>query len=455
MSEPIARAKSITHIETDRSDATVSGGSLTATAAQNQLQSFRLFPASLPRAVKILPSDTRITEAGDAGSFTVVRTGDMSAPLDVPYTVSGAATAGSDYEALSGTATIPAGASSVVITLRPLADTFAEATETITVTLSTQPSYLLGLWRSATALIVASTGQTPPPPPPSGGTRALYPFSEGTGGTTADASGNGNQGTLSAATWVTGKYGQGLQFNGSTSFVSVPDSASLDIGSTGTVEAWVNLNAVNRWHGIVAKGSANSSSAHNYALEVDSGNHVECGIGNGASSNAIRSSATLASGTLYHVACVWTGTQHQVYVNGVLSATAPSRSRHRGTPRRCTSASTAATPTARTASSTRCGSPPGSDAGPDPERHERADLRPPVYGHHEAGRRSDRAGCKCHRLRNRVGQRRRVRQRRRGRRPVQARRLEPRRGGHERAVRRLVGYAHLREWFTRLLCGSA
>ena len=171
-------------------------------------------------------------------------------------------------------------------------------------------------------MIVASTGQTPPPPPPSAGnTAALYPFSEGTGGTTADASGNGNQGTLSAATWVTGKYGQGLQFNGSTSYVSVPDSASLDIGSTGTVQAWVRLNAVNRWHGIVAKGSANASSAHNYALEVDSGNHVECGIGNGASSNVIRSSATLASGTLYHVACVWNGTQQQVYVNGVLSAT--------------------------------------------------------------------------------------------------------------------------------------
>ena len=272
--------------------------------------------------MKILPSDTRITEAGDAGSFTVVRTGDTSAPLDVPYTVSGAATAGSDYEALSGTATIPAGASSVVVALRPLADSFAETTETITVTLSAQPSYLLGLWRSATALIVASTGQTPPPPPPSSGnTAALYPFSEGTGGTTADASGNGNQGTLSAATWVTGKYGQGLQFNGSTSYVSVPDSASLDIGSTGTVQAWVRLNAVNRWHGIVAKGSANASSAHNYALEVDSGNHVECGIGNGASSNVIRSSATLASGTLYHVACVWNGTQQQVYVNGVLSAT--------------------------------------------------------------------------------------------------------------------------------------
>ena len=81
----------------------------------------------------------------------------------------------------------------------------------------------------------------------------------------------------------------------------------------------MNLSAVNRWHGIVAKGSANSADSHNYALEVNSGNRVECAIGNGGSSNVVASSATLAAGTLYHLACVWTGTQLQVYVNGVLS----------------------------------------------------------------------------------------------------------------------------------------
>ena len=139
LNEPIARAKSVTHIETDRGDATVSAGTVTATAAQNQLLSFRLFPSSLTRSVKILPSDTRMTEAGDNGSFTVVRTGDLSQPLNVPYTVSGAATPGSDYEALSGTVTIPAGANSAAITLRSLADSVVESQEAITVTLTSQP----------------------------------------------------------------------------------------------------------------------------------------------------------------------------------------------------------------------------------------------------------------------------------------------------------------------------
>ena len=314
LNEPIARAKSVTHIETDRGDATVSAGALNATAAQNQLLSYRLFPSSLPRSVKLLPTDSRMTEAGDSGSFTVVRTGDLSQPLTVPYSVGGAATPGTDYEALSGSVTIPAGANSAAITLRPLADTTVESQESITVTLTPQPGYLLALWKSATALIVANNGETMPK-----GATGLYPFSEGSGGATADLSGNGNNGTVTAATWVAGKYGQGLQFNGSTSFVSIPDAGSLDIGSTGTVEAWVNLAAINRWHGIVAKGSANSADSHNYALEVNSGNRVECAIGNGGSSNVVASSATLAAGTLYHLACVWTGTQLQVYVNGVLS----------------------------------------------------------------------------------------------------------------------------------------
>ena len=44
------------------------------------------------------------------GQYTVTRTGATTAALTVGYTVSGTATAGSDYPALSGSVTIPAGA---------------------------------------------------------------------------------------------------------------------------------------------------------------------------------------------------------------------------------------------------------------------------------------------------------------------------------------------------------
>ena len=236
LNEPIARAKSVTHIETDRGDATVSAGALNATAAQNQLLSYRLFPSSLA-PFREAPADRLANDRGRRRRLVHGRSHRrLSQPLNVPYSVGGAATSRTDYEALSGTVTIPAGANSAAITLRPLADTTVESQESITVTLTPQPGYLLALWKSATALIVANTGETMPK-----GATGLYPFSEGSGGTTADLSGNGNNGTVTAATWVAGKYGQGLQFNGSTSFVSIPDAGSLDIGSTGTVEAWVSL----------------------------------------------------------------------------------------------------------------------------------------------------------------------------------------------------------------------
>ena len=44
---------------------------------------------------------------------------------------------------------------------------------------------------------------------------AAYGFNEGSGSTVADASGNGDTGTISNATWTTaGKYGNALVFNG-------------------------------------------------------------------------------------------------------------------------------------------------------------------------------------------------------------------------------------------------
>ena len=56
---------------------------------------------------------------------------------------------------------------------------------------------------------------------------AAYSFSEGTGTTVADASGNGNTGTIVNATWTTsGKYGDALVFNGTNARVTITDSAS-------------------------------------------------------------------------------------------------------------------------------------------------------------------------------------------------------------------------------------
>jgi hypothetical protein len=152
---------------------------------------------------------------------------------------------------------------------------------------------------------------------------AAYGINEGAGPTIGDASANGNTGTLTGATWLaSGKYGAALSFNGTTNYVTINDSTSLDVTGPGTVEAWIRLTSLNRWHGVVAKGTVTSDPAHCFAVEVTPSNTVQCGIGNGSAANLVYSAATIPSATWTHVAFTWDGSFIRVYVNGVLSGTA-------------------------------------------------------------------------------------------------------------------------------------
>lgn len=107
---------------------------------------------NLPLA-SISPRTRPASEDGTAGSFTITRTGCNAAPLTVQYTVGGTATPGVDYRALSGTATIPAGRSSVAIRVTPIDDSIPEGTETVVITLTPEPDYGLAGHVSGTVSI--------------------------------------------------------------------------------------------------------------------------------------------------------------------------------------------------------------------------------------------------------------------------------------------------------------
>jgi alpha-mannosidase len=310
---PVGKAKRITHIETDIEDATIQGGALASSIAQQQLLSFRLFPSSMLPSVKIVASDARATENGDSGSFTVIRTGSTQSPLAVAYSLSGTAISGTDYNALSGSTTIPAGAASTVINLIPINDAAAEPEETVTVTLTPQADYQVGLWSSATASIINSAGGGGG----GQGTIVLYPFSEGSGTVTVDTSGGGSGNLANGAAWTSaGKYGNAIAFDGVDDYVAVSSGTGLDLGATGTIEAWVKVSAINRWNSVVARGGSNHNWSHNYALEINNANRFVCILGNGSAAISALSTTSVATGQFYHVACVWNGTTLQIYVNG-------------------------------------------------------------------------------------------------------------------------------------------
>jgi kumamolisin len=74
-----------------------------------------------------------------AGQFLVSRTGSTSSSVTVTYSVAGTAVANTDYYPLTGTVTIPVGASTATITVNPLPDANATTSLTVQVTLTGSP----------------------------------------------------------------------------------------------------------------------------------------------------------------------------------------------------------------------------------------------------------------------------------------------------------------------------
>lgn len=90
-------------------------------------------------------------------------------------------------------------------------------------------------------LATISIGQTIPSHVPTNGLVGWWPFS----GNANDSSGNNNNGTVFGATLTTDRFGNAnsaYQFDGSSSFITIPNSASLQSPNYRlTMSAWVNL----------------------------------------------------------------------------------------------------------------------------------------------------------------------------------------------------------------------
>lgn len=163
---------------------------------------------------------------------------------------------------------------------------------------------------------------------------AALPMNEGANTTAADISGNNHNGTLtSGPAWTTGKYGQGINFNGSSNYINIADhnNFTLDPAQNYTWSAWVRNNNFTEWSTVWSQTINTSNFFYFYAHTstdpdggpVTNGVSVYWWLNNGSSKlGAHSSNNVLTTGQWSHITITYTASQPQnnrftIYVNGV------------------------------------------------------------------------------------------------------------------------------------------
>lgn len=149
---------------------------------------------------------------------------------------------------------------------------------------------------------------------------ALYlPMNEGAGRTANDKTKYSNDGAITGAIWKGGKIlGKCLSFDGTDDLVAIKSSSSIEISGQITVSAWIKAtNFTNDYACVLSKVAA----ADGFGLEKPTGvNKLHFAIADGTDwQTAV--TGTLSTGTWYHIAGSYDGTNIRIYVDSVLKDT--------------------------------------------------------------------------------------------------------------------------------------
>jgi len=163
-------------------------------------------------------------------------------------------------------------------------------------------------------------------PPTNLGLVGYWSMNEGTGSYAGDASGNKNTGTLTGGpTWVDGKRGKALNFDGVDDYVNAGSAASVTDLPAITVSAWIfpRIAGENNRGRIVCKATDCTSVLNNgwYFGIAGSNLGLQFAVDYSTNFNWPSVDNVISLGKWQHVAVTWNGNTSvanaQIYVNGV------------------------------------------------------------------------------------------------------------------------------------------
>jgi hypothetical protein len=95
---------------------------------------------------------------------------------------------------------------------------------------------------------------------------------EGKGEVAKDSSGMGNDGKITNANWVNGKFGSALQVDSMTSYVDMAYISAYDVVNEFTLECWINPSNVTPGSQaiIVGRGQWGNDASGDYQLRINS-----------------------------------------------------------------------------------------------------------------------------------------------------------------------------------------
>ncbi|UPK26632.1 beta strand repeat-containing protein [Bradyrhizobium sp. 195] len=147
---------------------------------------------------------------------------------------------------------------------------------------------------------------------------ASYSFNE-TGGSIAHDQQGGHDGTIIGATHVQGVSGNALEFNGSSNYVSAPDSSDWNLSGDFTIKFWANIDST---AGVVIGQDEGGGTNNKWLVNFIGGSfnfHVNTSAGENFS---IGAPLDLTVGQWSSFALTKSGSSYQFYVDGQLIGSA-------------------------------------------------------------------------------------------------------------------------------------